>query len=180
MLRTLINTKRLFAGIGLTLIYAGAAVAADDFSIEVNNDDISVQASDASLQEVLEELERLTGIPVKFVEKTTERVTLNVGLTTIENAISKITPNHMIVHEEQNGKQVIKELIIIPGSSPDSGDGGAGGSAFLPNGQPAPTIEQPAQSPQAPTDQVDQPAITVEQPAPGDAPLPDGNTIETN
>ena len=178
MSRTLINSKRVFAGIGLALFSAGSAVTADDFNIEVKNDDIAVQASNASLQEVLEELERLTGIPIKFVADTTERVTLNVGLTTIENAIGKITPNHMIVHEKQNGKQVIKELIIIPDSGGDSVDSGSAGSAFLPNGQPAPTIEQPAQALPLPTDQPDQqPSDTVEQPANGESP---NNTDQTN
>ena len=178
MSRILINSKCVIAGIGLTLIHAGTAIAADDFSIEVSNDDIAVQASNASLQEVLEELERLTGIPVKFVADTTERVTLNVGLTTIENAIGKITPNHMIVHEKQNGKQVIKELIIISGSGTDSGDSGANsGSAFLPNGQPAPTIEQPPQSLPLANDQ--EPSVNVELPTNGDA-APPNNTDQTN
>ena len=157
MLRIPTNSKFVLAGIGLSLTYAGAAIAADDFSIRISDNDIAVEASNASVQELLEELERLTGIPVEFVAETKERVTLNVGLTNIENAISKITPNHMIVHEKQNGKQVIKELIILPDSG-ESGDANTG-SAFLPNGQPAPTVEQPPQSLPAPTDQ------TVELPA---------------
>jgi len=52
MSRTLINSKRVFAGIGLALFSAGSAVTADDFNIEVKNDDIAVQASNASLQEI--------------------------------------------------------------------------------------------------------------------------------
>jgi len=163
MLRTLSTQKRVLTAIGLALTCAGTPAAANDFSIEISNDDISVQASNASLQEVLEELERLTGIPV---------VTLNVGLTNIENAIGKITPNHMIVHEKLDGKQVIKELIIIPGGEGGASGGGGSGSAFLPNGEPAPNIEQPDQSLPQPTDQ-QQPA-TVELPAPGDAPLAEG------
>jgi len=172
MLRTLSTQKRVLTAIGLALTCAGTPAAANDFSIEISNDDISVQASNASLQEVLEELERLTGIPVKFVAETSERVTLNVGLTNIENAIGKITPNHMIVHEKLDGKQVIKELIIIPGGEGGASGGGGSGSAFLPNGEPAPNIEQPDQSLPQPTDQ-QQPA-TVELPAPGDAPLAEG------
>lgn len=172
MLRILINSTRVFAGIGLTLLLAGNVATADNFSIKISNDDIAVEASNASLQELLEELERLTGIPVEFVADTTERVTLTVGLTNIENAISKITPNHMIVHENQNGKQVIKELIILP----DSGESGANaGSAFLPNGQPAPTVDQPPQSPPVPTDQPQPqlPGTPEVVPAPG-TPQPDG------
>jgi len=165
------NSKFVLAGIGLTLTYAGAAIPADDFSIRISDDDIAVEASNASVQELLEELERLTGIPVEFVAETKERITLNVGLTNIENAISKITPNHMIVHEKQNGKQVIKELIILPDSG--ESDSANSGSAFLPNGQPAPTVEQPAQSLPLPTEQaVELPATPEVVPAPGDTPLP--------
>lgn len=129
----------------LSLLVATPAFPADNFNIEVSNDDIAVEASNASLKELLQELEKLTGIPVKFVEDTDERVTLNVSLTTVENAIGKITPNHMIVHEKLNGKKVIKEVIIIPGDSAGS-TGSASGSSFLPSGQPAPAIEAPPQT----------------------------------
>jgi len=168
MERTTLDRKIKAAVAGLVfLLTAGPATSADNFSIEVSNDDIAVEASNASLKELLQELEKLTGIPVKFVADTSERVTLNVGLTTIENAIGKITPNHMIVHGQLNGIKVIKEVIIIP----DSGGGAASGSAFLPNGQPAPAIEplpadeQPAQQP-ANTPNVN--------PTPGNMPAPGG------
>lgn len=164
------GVKQAFAGVALTLVFAGSATSADNFSIEVNNESIAVEASNASLKELLQELEKLTGIPVKFVADTSERVTLSVGLTSIENAIGKITPNHMIVHDEQEGKKVIKELIIIP----DSGGTNASGSSFLPSGEPAPAIE-PAAPIATPTDApipVTEPSTI---PAPGDMPIPDSN-----
>jgi len=88
-------------GASLTL---GSGALADSFNIDVSDDDIAVQADDAKLTEVLQELENRTGIPVKFVAETEERVTLDVALTDIENAISKLTPNHMIVRGKQDGK----------------------------------------------------------------------------
>lgn len=173
MKRTTNNPIIMSAVAGLIfLLSATQARPADNFSIEVNDEDIAVEARNASLREILQELEKVTGIPMKFVADTSERVTLNVGLTTIENAIGKITPNHMIVHEQLDGKKVIKEVIIIPDTG---GSSTATGSAFLPSGQPAPAIEpslageQPIQQP------VQQPANTPNvNPAPGNMPAPGG------
>ncbi len=145
----------------LAIGLASSLTLANTFNIDVSETEIAVQANNASLKELLQELERLTGIPVKFVADTDERVSLNVGLTSVENAIGKITPNHMIVHEDKQGKKVIKELIIIPNDSGTSG--GGADSSFLPNGQPAPAIEPQLEQPQ-----LDQPQAM---PAPGAQPL---------
>jgi len=121
------------------LLTGSNVLFANDFNIDVRNTDIAIEANNASLTELLAEMERLTGIPVEFTEDSDERVSLSVGMTTFENAVAKITPNHMILHEIQNGKKVIKELIVIPA---DSGGGDASvDTAFLPSGQPAPAIE---------------------------------------
>ncbi len=149
----------------LSLLFTSQCALADSFNIDISDDDIAIEASNASLKELLQELENLTGIPVEYVAETDEKVTLSVGMTSVENAIAKITPNHMIVHETQNGKNVIKELIIIPAES-DLASGGSG-SAFLPNGNPAPAIEQSESTePMTPTDQQ-----LADQPTPEQQPL---------
>ena len=60
--------------------------------------------------------------------------------------------DYMIVHESQNGKNVIKEVIIIPAVS-DLANSGSG-SAFLPSGNPAPDVTQTPETndPNASTD----------------------------
>ncbi len=135
--RTFSTTKLAMT---LVILHAGNSAAANTFNIDVSDDDVAIEANNASLMELLQELEKVTGIPVDFVEPTDERVTLSVALTSVESAIGKITPNHMIVHENQDGEKIIKELIIIPADSELAGTGS--GSAFLPNGNPAPSIEQ--------------------------------------
>lgn len=137
----ILKSRPAISGFVFGLVMIGNTALANNFNIDVDKEDVAVEATNASLTELLQELEKLTGIPINFVAETDERVTLNVGMTSVENAISKITPNHMIVHENQNGKEVIKELIIIPANS-DLASGGSG-SAFLPNGNPAPAIEEP-------------------------------------
>lgn len=145
--------KLIFASTSCALMLANPAKTADDFSIQVNNSDIAVQANNASLKDVMQELERLTGIDVAFTATSDERVTVNVGMTNLENAINKISPNHLLVHEKVDGKNVIKELIIIPAESDLVGD--SSGSAFLPNGEPA-QATQPTTAPE-PTLATDQP-----------------------
>jgi|GEM_PF-5484379 len=135
-----VKTAILAVGASLTL---GSGALADSFNIDVSDDDIAVQADDAKLTEVLQELENRTGIPVKFVAETEERVTLDVALTDIENAISKLTPNHMIVRGKQDGKEVIKEVIIIPAESDLASGSSGSGSDFLPSGAPAAEIGTP-------------------------------------
>lgn len=149
---TINSRKPLSTAIALGLLLTCNTAFSDDFTVDVSNDDIAINADNASLIELLKEIEKLTGIPVKFVADTNERVTLNLGLTTIETAIGKITPNHMIVHESQNGKNVIKEVIIIPAVS-DLANSGSG-SAFLPSGNPAPDVTQTPETndPNASTD----------------------------
>lgn len=171
-------------GLALGLTLAANIAHANNFTIDVSDDDIAVVATNASLKELLQELEKLTGIPVKFVADTNEKVTLNVGMTNIENAISKITPNHMIVHGSEDGKEVIKELIIIPAESDLSS--GSSGSAFLPSGNPAPAVAQPqtpnqvtqtgdgTMQPQTPTTAPDPNQPAGEPAVPQPLPAPDG------
>ena len=121
------------------LLSSGNALSQNSFNIDVSNDNIAIEANNASLKELLEELERVTGIPVNYESDTNERVSLTVSSTTLENAIAKITPNHLIVHQMQNGEKTVKELIVIPSDSGGGSD--AADSSFLPNGQPAPAIE---------------------------------------
>jgi len=131
-------TMLLTTFISLTCVVS-FPVAANTFNVELVNDEISVEANNANLRELLAEIEKRTGIPVKFVEDAPEeRVSVTVGLTTLEKVIEKITPNHMIVRENKGGTSSIKEVIIIPASSGNTSDGST--SSFLPTGEPVPGV----------------------------------------
>ena len=54
-----------------------------------------------------------TGIKVNFVANPNDRVTLNVEEQSVENVISKISDNHMIIHTDVNGTQTVSELIAF-------------------------------------------------------------------
>lgn len=114
---------------------------------------ITIQANNASLKDILLDIEAKTGIRVNFVADTTQRVSVNIENQTIENAIGKLTPNYMIMRDLKDGQETISEIIIISDDPAitSSGDG----STFLPSGQPAPVIieEGSAEPNTAPTNE---------------------------
>jgi len=131
---------KLFAISAMVCSFALSSFSyAQNFSIEMEKDEITIEANDVSVKELLTELERVTGIPVKFTAEINQRVSLTLPLTTVENAIGKITPNHMIVHQKKDGKTIIKELIIM--ADDGTSGGGSGNSSFLPTGEPAAAVQ---------------------------------------
>lgn len=146
-------------------------VSAQNFLVEYVDEKLSIQANNSRVRELLLEIQDKTGITVNFIADPKDTVSLDISDQTVENAIAKITANHMIIHDFANGKKTISELIIIS-DDPDLRSSGAG-SANLPNGQPAPVItpepNQPTSEPA--TEQVASP-ISNAPPAPADSPQP--------
>lgn len=119
---------------------AGLSQAADQtFLVGIELDKtLTIQANNATLKDILLEIETLTGIPVNFVSENTQRISVDIENQPIEDAIRKLTPNYMIMRNQLNGEDVINEIIII--SDDPAAASSAGGSSFLPSGQPAPVI----------------------------------------
>ncbi len=109
------------------------------FLVEIALDNkITIQANDASLKEVLMDIESKTGIPVNFVADTSERVSIDIADQPLEDAIRKLSPNHMVIRGTKDGKAIISEFVIIA-DDPDS-SGSTDGDLFLPTGDPAPDL----------------------------------------
>ena len=96
-----------------------------------------------------------TGIKVNFVANPNDRVTLNVEEPSVENVISKISDNHMIIHTDVNGTQTVSELIIISGGNEEVATT-AETSEHLPTGAPAPQIAAASPSPELADENTDQ------------------------
>lgn len=143
----LLRALTLAAITGFTAMNCHAQSAQNqDFLVDVALDNkISIRANNASLEEVLLEIQSKTGIPVNFVTPPTARVSVDITGTDLETAISKLWPNHMLIHGTRDGKTTIDELIII--SEEPGGSSGGSGSAFLPSGQPAEEIGGPEEPP---------------------------------
>ena len=58
------------------LLSSGNALSQNSFNIDVSNDNIAIEANNASLKELLEELERVTGIPVNYESVSYTHLTL--------------------------------------------------------------------------------------------------------
>lgn len=133
-------------GAGFTIFTALLALAvtttpasAQNFLVEYTDDKLSVQGNNIQVKELLLEIQDKTGIRVNFIAEPKDTVSLNISEQSVENVIAKITENHMIIHDIINGKKTISELIIIS-DDPELKSSG-GGSANLPSGQPAPSVE---------------------------------------
>jgi len=121
--------------VSLALLCAIPTMAQQAFNVEFSDKKISIQANEASLKDIMLDIQDKTGIPVRFVAESEERVSLEFYNLSIESAIGKLTPNHMIVHDLLDGKERIKELIII---SDDPSLAKDGESQYLPTGQVSP------------------------------------------
>jgi hypothetical protein len=112
---------------------------------------------------------------VNFIADPRDTVSLNINDQTVENAIAKITANHMIIHDFINGQKTISELIIIS-DDPELRSSGTG-SANLPSGQPAPAVTpEPNQPTSEPTTEPAANPISNAPPAPTDNAQPPSNS----
>lgn len=164
------SSRSLITGWLTSIALLSSTIAlAQSFTVEFNDTKISIQANEASLRDIMLDIEDKTGIPVKFVAESEEHVSVEIYDQTLESAIGKLTPNHMIVHDLLNGKKRIKELIII---SEDPQLAKDGGSQFLPSGQ----LQNANPTPQPAVDNEDNQSN--DKPAPEDKgqPIPDDAT----
>lgn len=113
------------------------------FLVEFADEKLSVKGDSIPVKELLLQIQEQTGIVVNFVSNPTNTVSLDINEQSVENVIAKISDNHMIIHDNVNGKKTISELIIISaGTSTDTAEVASDDSVseFLPSGEPAPLI----------------------------------------
>jgi len=146
--------------IAATMTSPLAAQSEQNFLVEFIDDELSIQASNILVKDLLLEIQDKTGIPVNFVSDPKDTISLNITGQSVENAIAKISSNHMIIHGHTNGIKTINELIIISDDPELKSTGND--SANLPSGQPAPEIAAATEQPSA--EQTDRKATDDAQP----------------
>jgi len=124
-----------------------------NFSVQFTDQKLSVTGNNIPLKDLLLEIQEQTGIKVNFVANTSDKVTLNVEEQSVENVISKISNNHMIIHSNVNGTKTVSELIIMSDGNEEVTTT-AETSEYLPTGEPAPLIV--AAKPELPDENADQ------------------------
>ena len=124
-----------------------------NFSVEFTDQKLSVSGNNIPLKELMLEIQELTDIKVDLVANPSDRVTLYVEQQSVENVISQISDNHMIIHSNVNGIKTVSELIIISDGNKEI-ETAAETSEFLPTGEPTPLIA--AATPQLTDEKADQ------------------------
>lgn len=164
--------RALLAGAAMAVSLCTSPSLAQNGSFEVELDDdkrISLNAQNASLREILLDLEQKTGVKMNFVADPVARVSMTIESQSFEQVINKLAPDHLLVRGKEDGKSVIRELIII--SNDPSLSSGQTDLSNLPSGEPAPEVQElnptPPQQPQpaSPEPQPANPQVPENQPA---------------
>jgi len=118
----------------------GIAKAADNFTVEYTDSRVTINAQNADLKAILTELAHQADFPIRFVSEVEKRVSLTISTSTIEEVVSMLTPDNLIIYENQNNKEIIKKLFVVISEEPTS-DTDNTTSEFLPTGDPAPVVQ---------------------------------------
>jgi type II secretory pathway component GspD/PulD (secretin) len=91
----------------------GKAAAKADFVITIKNNLISLEAKDASLKEVLEEIGRKMKIDVVAGIPYTKKITAEFENLSIEEAVNRLSTNYSYVMDSANGERKITKIIVL-------------------------------------------------------------------
>lgn len=108
--------------------------------VQVSSDQdgrVSVRANNVSASELASELSQQLGIRVVVTGDSEARVNLDIVEEPIEKALGKLSPNHMLVLNDDASEVV--EVVLMMGEG-QSNAGGAGPEQFLPSGSPAEAV----------------------------------------
>lgn len=127
----------------------GLPVAAAQQAVSVRAQDglLSVQASNATANELAEVLSNQLGISVVVTGDTEARVNIDIIDEPLEKALAKLSPNYMLVRNSKQPGSAITEVVLMMGEGSGSGNVSGGEDDFLPSGSPADDVisedEQP-------------------------------------
>ncbi len=156
--------------LAMALLFSNTiANAQQGFIVEFTDEKISIQANNANLKEVLQEVESKSGIAVNFIAEVNERVSIDIVEQSIESALSKLLPNLMLIHDTVDGKKRVVEVIAITDDPELTSSGN--NLSNLPTGQLMPPIDSsdPQSNPDTPPheNEAPPPQGTDSMPAPG-------------
>ena len=115
-------------------IFPGQINANNNFLLTATKKHVSIQADNASLAEILREIENQTGIAMTFDPSLNLVVSTEMVEQPLQVAIDKLAPNNLVVDGFSDGTISIKEVIIMSDVESSSGNVGF---EYLPSGDPA-------------------------------------------
>lgn len=125
--------------LAITLLVFGSAFAQSAVQVELADDLVSVQANNASARELADELANQLGIKVVVMGNTETRVDLDISEEPMDKALAKLSPNTMLMHNDDATD--ITGVVLMMGSL-STGVSGDGPDAFLPSGSPVEAVVQ--------------------------------------
>lgn len=109
-----------------------------EFSLAIDlNQNVSLSAINASVIDILREIEQASGVSVTFISFPNDRISIDVQTTPLERVLPKLAPGHLAVYKADKqsvSTKLIKEVIIV-----DAGPAGSQSGSFdpnLPTGEP--------------------------------------------
>jgi len=119
-------------------------LAQQNVEVRAENGYLWVQANNASAIELADEISQTLGINVVITGDTETRINLDIVEEPVERALSRLSPNNMLVRGGDDPDSDITEVILMMG---EGGSGAVQSSQFLPTGSPAEPVEtqQPSQ-----------------------------------
>lgn len=168
----------------LALAASSGALAQQSVQVSEKDGLLSVQASNTSASALAQLLTDELGISVVVTGDTEALVNIDIVDEPLDKALSKLSPNHMLVRSDKDPHSTIIEVVLMMGEGGASGSSG-GDDQFLPSGSPADDIvisdEQPLNDNGIPTGAPDgsqqivdaPPAQVSDLPPEGDAPPPE-------
>ncbi|MFK8083693.1 MAG: hypothetical protein AB8B97_25710 [Granulosicoccus sp.] len=121
----------------ISVVMVSTSMAQSGVQIRSENGTLSVQASDVSASELAVELSNELGITVVVTGDAETRVNLDIVDEPLEKALGKLSPNNMLVRN--NDASEIIEVVLMMGEGQQSSQS-SGSEQFLPSGSPAEAV----------------------------------------
>lgn len=113
-------------------------VHAQDVQVRSQDGLLSIKASNASATQLADVLSEQLGISVVVTGDTETLVNVDIVEEPIDKALTKISPNNMLVRAGKSADSEIVEVVLLMGEG--SQNGSAAADQFLPSGSPAEEI----------------------------------------
>ncbi len=120
----------------IALLSSAPLRAQQDVQVSQQDGLLSVQASNASVSRLAEVLSDELGINVVITGNTEELVNIDIVNEPLEKALTKLSPNNMLVKSGENENSDVIEVVLMMSDGAPAGPS-AGSEEFLPSGSPA-------------------------------------------
>jgi len=111
-------------------------------NVQVLNQDglLSIKARNASATQLAAVLSEQLGISVVVTGDTETLVNIDIVEEPIHKALTKLSPNNMLVRAGKSSDSEIIEVVLLMGEDAQNGSNDTGSDQFLPTGSPADEI----------------------------------------